>query len=168
MDIDKIINDTLMNDLQKNPQKDKTKERLIQVIASGKSKFYLGKQHTTDEIETLDDKELLKLYGRYEAVLGGLITDTLKTHMCSAYTKVVEFLCPTLSKGRLKLQNTSELTENLNKGPFIDLALTSLTCKLYHEYGYFLAPIEALLLTSNYIESVECEPEPIVEKDKTN
>ena len=174
MDIDKII----ANNLQDTPvqqtdlQKQKTKERLIQVIASGKSKFYLGKQCTTDEIETLDDKELAKLYGRYEAVLGGLITNTLKSHMCSTYARAVEFLCPTLSKGRLKLQNTSELTESLNKGPFIDLALTSLTCKLYHEYGYFLAPLEVMILTSNFIllnESINIESpvEPII-KNKTN
>ena len=67
MDIDQLISLETLKDVVQ----DKTKERLIQVIASGKSKFYLGKQCTTDEIETLNDKELAKLYGRYEAVLGG-------------------------------------------------------------------------------------------------
>ena len=133
-------------------QENKMKERLVHVVASGRSKHYFGKPYSTNEIEGLDQKELAKLYARYEAVLGGLITKTLKIHMCYAYTRAIEFLCPTVSKGRFELHNINELNESLGKGPFIDLALTSLTCKLYHEYGHFLAPIEAMLLTSNYVQ----------------
>ena len=54
------------------------KEKLIQVVAGGKSRRYLGKLLTMKEIEQLDDEAVKKLYARYEATLGGLITRQLK------------------------------------------------------------------------------------------
>ena len=56
----------------------KMKEKLIQVVAGGKSRRYLGKMLTMKEIEQLDEEALKKLYARYEAALGGLITNKLK------------------------------------------------------------------------------------------
>ena len=55
----------------------KMKEKLIQVVAGGKSRRYLGKTFSTNEIEQLDEEALRKLYARYEAALGGLITRQL-------------------------------------------------------------------------------------------
>lgn len=134
------------------PQDNNVKERLVQVVISGKSKEYLGKQYSTNEIESLDEKDLAKLYARYEGVLGGLITKTLKRHICNSYTKLVEFFCPAVSNGKLKLEQSDELAQQLNEGPFIDLALTSLTCQMYHKYGHFLAPFEVAILTSNFVK----------------
>ena len=147
--------DNLLNQAEEHvPQDNKMKERLIQVVASGKSKQYLGKLYSTDEIEKLDEKEIAKLYARYEAVLGGQITATLKQHIIFAYTRAVEVICPAVSQGRFALCNTNKMCENLNNGPFIDLALTSLTCRMYHDYGHLLAPLEAVLLTSNFVQPV--------------
>ena len=126
----------------------KLKEKLIQVVASGKSKQFLGKALTTKEIEELDDNQIQKFYARYEAVLGGMITKQLKHHICHAYSRFVSFICPTLN---FKIEDIAGLTTSLNDGPFIDLALSSLTCKLYHEYDYLLAPIEAAIITSGYL-----------------
>ena len=78
----------------------KEKEKLILVVASGKSKQFLGKLMTTADIETLSDEDVQKLYARYEAALGGLITRQLKKHMCYAYSRVIQSICPTL-----KVQN---------------------------------------------------------------
>jgi hypothetical protein len=145
--------DNLLNQAEEHvPQDNKMKERLIQVVASGKSKQYLGKLYSTDEIEKLDEKEIAKLYARYEAVLGGQITATLKQHIIFAYTRAVEVICPAVSQGRFALYNINGMCENLNNGPFIDLALTSLTCRMYHDYGHLLAPLEAVLLTSNFVQ----------------
>lgn len=159
MNMDELIDQIYSEADQSIPcsttEDNKVKERLIHVVASGKSKQYLGRLYSTDEIEKLDDKELSKLYARYEAVLGGQITQTLKQHMIYAYTRAFEFLCPTVSQGRLAVYDTDEMCKHLNDGPFIDLALTSLTCKMYHEYGHFLAPIEAILLSSNFVRPVE-------------
>ena len=98
-----------------------------------------------------DEKELAKLYARYEAVLGGHITQTLKNHMIYAYARAVAVLCPTVSQGRFAVSNTNDMFQSLKDGPFIDLALTSLTCQMYHQYGHLLAPLEAVLLTSNFV-----------------
>ena len=126
----------------------KMKEKLIQVVASGKSRQYLGKAFNTKEIEELNQEQIQKLYARYEAVLGGLITKQLKLHMCIAYSRAVKFICPTLN---FELDDIKGLANSLSEGPFIDLALSSLTCKLYHEYGHFLAPLEAAIITSSHL-----------------
>ncbi len=153
---------------QELPKDNKTKERLIHVVASGKSKQYFGKLYSTEDIEKLDERELAKLYARYEAVLGGRITQTLKQHMIYAYTRAVEVLCPTVSQGRFTVYNSSEMCQSLNDGPFIDLALTSLTCQLYHEYGHLLAPLEAILLTSNFVQPTKPENQPADQQNLTS
>ena len=109
---------------------------------------------TTKEIEQLDDDQIQKLYARYEAVLGGLITNKLKTHICYVYSRAVSLICPTLN---CKVEDIAGLTTSLSEGTFIDLALCSVTCKLYHEYGYLLAPI---VITSSHLTPVE-QPPPL-------
>ena len=68
--------------------------------------------------------------------------------MCYAYSRAVRFICPTLN---FEVKNIVGLSTSLSEGPFIDLALSSLTCKLYHEYGHLLAPIEAAIITSSHL-----------------
>ena len=132
----------------------KMKEKLIQVVAGGKSRRYLGKLLTMKEIEQLDDEAVKKLYARYEATLGGLITKQLKKHMCYAYSRAVRFICPTLN---FEVKDIVGLSTSLSEGPFIELALSSLTCKLYHEYGHLLAPIEAAIITSSHLTPLEAK-----------
>ena len=50
------------------------RERLIAVAASGNAKLYLGKNITTSEIENLGEKEVLKLYSRYETYIVNVMT----------------------------------------------------------------------------------------------
>ena len=139
----------------------KEKEKLILVVASGKSKQFLGKLMTTADIETLSDEDVQKLYARYEATLGGLITIQLKKHMCYAYSRVIQSICPTLN---CKIEDIGGLTTSLGDGPFIDLALSSYTCKLYHDYGHLLAPIEAAIITSGYLsKATPVQPEALVQ-----
>ena len=69
----------------------------------------------------------------------------LKKHMISAYTKVAELVFPVISQGRLAVSDKNEMCKSLNDCPFIDLALTTLTSKLYHDYCPFLAPLEGAL-----------------------
>ena len=134
----------------------KMKEKLIQVVAGGKSRRYLGKLMTMKEIEQLDEEAVKKLYARYEATLGGLITNKLKKHMCYAYSRAVRFICPTLN---FEVKDIVGLSTSLSEGPFIDLALSSLTCKLYHENGHLLAPIEAAIITSSHLTPLEAAAE---------
>ena len=165
--IDQLLQDAVQDATLANITADisadtsKKKEKLILVVASGKSKQFLGKLMTTADIETLSDEDVQKLYARYEAVLGGLITKQLKYHMCYAYSRVIQFICPTLN---CKIEDIGGLTTSLGDGPFIDLALSSYTCKLYHDYGHLLAPIEAAIITSGYLsKATPVQPEALVQ-----
>ena len=170
-DIDKIIDNALITPLTSSvPISEQSivnqdRERLISIVAGGNSKEYLGKTLTTSEVENLSDKEFTKLYARYEAYLGGLITKSLKEQLCSAYVKGIELLCPAVSKGHVQLEYRDELVESLNIDPIINLAVSKYTCKLYHEYGHFLAPITAALLTSTHLSYQE--PLPLILKVPT-
>ena len=94
MNLDKIISDTLETQIEKKepPKEDShldmlevgfhvegLRERLIGVAFAGKSKEFLGKNITSEEIERLDREAILKLYARYETRMGGLITKSLKS-----------------------------------------------------------------------------------------
>ena len=165
--IDQLLQDAVQDATLANITADisadtsKEKEKLILVVASGKSKQFLGKLMTTADIETLSDEDVQKLYARYEAAHGGLITRQLKKHMCYAYSRVIQFICPTLN---CKIEDIGGLTTSLGDGPFIDLALSSYTCKLYHDYGHLLAPIEAAIITSGYLsKATPVQPEALVQ-----
>ena len=165
--IDQLLQDAVQDATLANITADisadtsKEKEKLILVVASGKSKQFLGKLMTTADIETLSDEDVQKLYARYEAALGGLITRQLKKHMCYAYSRVIQSICPTLN---CKIEDIGGLTTSLGDGPFIDLALSSYTCKLYHDYGHLLAPIEAAIITSGYLsKATPVQPEALVQ-----
>ena len=126
------------------------RERLIGVAVAGKSKEYLGKSITSDEIGSLDQKELRKLYARYEAHIGGVVTNTMKKHFVTAYINLVELSLPK----NLVIVDREGLEESLNRGLFIELGLSKLTCSLYHRFGHLLAPVESVLLTSNHLKKV--------------
>ena len=149
-----------------NPMVETHKERLIAVAASGNAKLYLGKNITTTEIESLEDKEVLKLYSRYETYIGNVMTKSLKSTICGAYTAIMSSLVPSVSKGKYMLIEGERLSESLIENPVINLALSTYTCKLYHDYGHYLAPLTAGLLTSGHVKATNPPPEP--QKEETN
>ena len=118
--------------------------------SSGKEQEYLGKSITSDEIGSLNQKELRKLYSRYEAHMGGVVTNKMKKHFVTAYTNLVGFFLPK----NLAIFDREGLEESLNGGPFIELGLSKWLCGLYHRFGHLLAPVEAVLLTSNHLKRV--------------
>ena len=48
------------------------------------------------------------------------------------------------------INNATYQRETLSERP-IRQPLSSLTCKLYHEYGHLLAPIDAAIITSSHL-----------------
>lgn len=139
------------------------RERLIAVAASGNAKLYLGKNITTSEIENLQEKELLKLYSRYETYIGSVMTKSLKSTICGTYTMIMSALVPSVSKGKYMLVEGERLSESLIENPVINLALSTYTCKLYHDWGHYLAPLTAGLMTSGHVKSA---PPPSSEPDQ--
>ena len=183
MDIDKILDDiesldhgeptnesVIFPDVQgQQGQLQAYKERLIAVAASGNAKLYLGKNITTSDIENLEDKEVMKLYSRYETYIGSVMTKSLKSAICGAYTTLMSVLVPSVSKGRYILIEGERLSESLIENPVINLTLSTYTCKLYHNYGHYLAPLTAGLLTSGHVKEAPLQAKPEVpEKDLSN
>ena len=105
--------------------------------------------------ESLEGKELMRLYSRYEAYIGSVMTKSLKSAICGAYTTIVGALVPSLSKGKYMLVESEKLSESLIENPVINLALSTYTCNLYHNYGHYLAPLTAGLLTSGHLKKVQ-------------
>ena len=162
-EIDEILDGVMTPEVVSNETEDETekmRERLITVAVGGKSREYLGKSVTSDEIGSLDQKELRKLYARYENHMGGVVTNTMKKHFVTAYTNLVGLFLPK----NLVIADREALEASLNEGPFIELGLSKWTCGLYHRFGHLLAPVEAVLLTSNHLRKVPSE-EPEVEDD---
>ena len=47
--------------------------------------------------------------------------------------------------------NPPKLLEDLEEDPFINHALTSISCELCYKYGMYLAPLTAMLTTAKHI-----------------
>ena len=72
----------------------------------------------------MEEKAVLKLYSRYEAYIGNVMTKSLKSAICGAYTTIMGVLVPSVSKGRYALVEGEKLSESLIENPVINLALT--------------------------------------------
>ena len=138
------------------------RERLIAVAASGNAQQYLGKHITTSKIENLEEKEVRKLYSRYEAYIGGEMTKSMKSAICKTYTTLMGVLIPSASKGKYMLDEGERLSEKLIENPVVNLALSTYTCNLYHSYGHYLAPLTATLLTSGHIKGAPTEQPAVI------
>ena len=162
-EIDQIIDDVLLEPSENFPMSERKiddqteilRERLIGVAIAGQSSEFLGKNISSTEIEKLDEKEVKKLYSRYEARVGGMVTKSLKTQIISAYTNILGLLLP---KQNIIIVEREKLEKSLNDGPFINLALNKYTCNLYHKFGHLLAPIEAALVTCNHLQKSALKP----------
>ena len=166
-DIDQIIDGVVTPEestVLVSNETENIRERLITVAVGGKSKEYLGKSVTSDEIGSLDQKELRKLYARYEAHMGGVVTNTMKKHVVTAYTNLVGLFLPK----NLVIADREALEASLNEGPFSDLVLSKWTCELYHRFGHLLAPVEAMLLTSNHLRKVPAPSASVEVEDVQN
>ena len=124
----------------------KHRERLAALAAGGQAKQYLGKVLTVDQIESLDEDEVEKLYTRYEARLGAAMTKTLGQAALQLYSGVVSMFLP------ISPENQKALVCDLEADPFVEHALSSATCELYHRYGMLLAPLTTALTTIKYTQ----------------
>ena len=117
------------------------RERLAALAAGGRARQYLGKTLSIDQIDNMEEEEVEKLYGRYEARLGATMTKTLRGAVLQLYTSVVSTLLP------IPPEEQPELLAELESDPFVEHAVGSATCELYHQFGMYLAPVTAGLTT---------------------
>lgn len=123
------------------------KDRLSAIIVSGKSKAFLGHLYSTADIEAMTKEDLDSLYMRYENVLGAKMTNNLGKTIISLYCKTANWLFP--------IDSTESLTYDLESNPVISSAVGSLSCWLFFNFGNYLAPLMAGLITSDHINLAE-------------
>lgn len=128
------------------PEIDMTKERnrLSAIIVGGNSKKYLGKELKLSDIDTMESDEIKKLYCKYEARLGAIMTKTLGNTFINLYVMgVLKYF---------NIQNPLDLIQDLEEDPFVNQALNNTCCELYYKFGMYLAPFTAMLTTVKHIK----------------
>ena len=117
------------------------RELLAALAAWGRAQQYLGKALSVDQVDNMEDEEVEKLYGRYEARLGAAMTKTLGAAALQLYTSVASMFLP------IPLEEQPELLAELEADPFVEHAVSGATCELYHRFGMYLAPVTEALTT---------------------
>ena len=120
------------------------RERLLAIVSGGQSKEYLGKDVSIEKIEGMTDAEIDKLYARYEARLGLIITRNLGNTLIHLYSTAVSKY--------LSIDDQAGLVRDLQRDPFLGHALNSFTCGLYHRFGMFLAPLTTAVTTAKHCQ----------------
>ena len=136
------------------PEEEEQMQKLAAIAAGGQVGQYglvvRGKTFTADQINTLDNTEIEKMYARYEARLEAAMTKTLVSVALQIYAGTVGMFLP--------IENQPGLSADLESDPFVGHALSSATCELYHRYGMFLAPLTAALTTLKHCQFGHCCP----------
>ena len=130
---------------QEEERVQKHHERLAAIAAGGQAWQYglvvRGKAFTADRIDALDNTEIEKMYARYEARLGVVMTKMLGSAALQLYAGVASMFLP------IPAENQPGLIADLEGDPFVGHVLSSATCELHHRYGMFLAPLTSVLTT---------------------
>ena len=133
--------DPKINELEDNDVREK-RERLVVCVLSGKSKMYLGKEYTEQQINEMDYNSLNTLLNRYESVLSAQMTKSLGKSVINLYSNLA---CSLLGVG-----NQQELSTYLECDPFLNTALQRFTCDLYYRFGALLAPVSVGIITGKH------------------
>ncbi|WP_375676059.1 hypothetical protein, partial [Bartonella sp. CL42QHWL] len=115
----------------------KAKQDLEILVATGKSKDFLNKQITFNDLDNMTEKEILKHHRMYETKMAARLNDSLGKTVLKAYTKLSRWLVPIDDEDDLyhDLRNDYLITNELDKwlgwfsikmGPLTALASTTL------------------------------------------
>ena len=128
------------------------RERLASVAAGGQAGRYgllaHGKAFTSSHIEELGDSEIERLYARYKTRLGAAMTKTLGSAALQLYAGVESMFPPIQAENKPGLIAHLELEGD----PFVEHALSSAICELYHPYAMFLALLTVALTTIKHCQ----------------
>ena len=120
------------------------RERLAALAAGGRARQYLGKALSVDMVDSMGEEEVERLYSRYEGRLGAAMTKTLGAAGLQLYISVASSLLP------IPREEQPKLLAELESDPFVEHAVSSATCELYHRFGMYLAPLTAGLATMKH------------------
>lgn len=120
------------------------KEKLYQLITTGKSKLYLGKQLTVEEVQSFTPEEVADYYARFQSALGAKMAKSIGTSLISLYTKTLNHF--------LKVKDVDYLSEDLTNDPIVTNTIGSISCELYYRFGNLLGPVAVALISANHID----------------
>ena len=119
------------------------KQKLIECVLTRNSKQYLGKANYTEEqLNELSEKEVHKLFSNYEVKLLGRMVKSLGKSIIKIYSMEA---CTVLG-----MSNQNALSDDLESDSFLNSTLQRFTCKLYYQFGSFLAPLSVGIITSGH------------------
>ncbi|WP_375674113.1 hypothetical protein, partial [Bartonella sp. CL32QHWL-2] len=115
----------------------KAKQDLEILVATGKSKDFLNKQITFNDLDNMTEKEILKHHRMYETKMAARLNDSLGKTVLKTYTKLSKWLLPIDDEDDLyhDLRNDYLITNELDKwlgwfsikmGPLTALASSTL------------------------------------------
>ena len=148
MNIDNVI-DEMLSETESDsatPPETHHRERIAALAAGGRAKQYLGKSLSVDQVDNMNDEEVEKLYSRYEAQLGAAMTKTLGAAVLQLYTSVASLFLP------IPPEEQPKLLAELEADPFVEHAVSTSTCELYHHFGMYLAPMTTALTTLRHCQ----------------
>ena len=107
--------------------------KLLEIVATGKSKHYFGKKYKSEEIKELSEDDKLALYEGYKLIEQSELALAMKDTFVSG---IAELSCSLFG-----IKNKEGLTEDLRNDPFTEKFVGVVTSSLYGSLGYFFAPI---------------------------
>lgn len=128
---------------------DAKREKLMEIIVSGKSKLYLGIDLTPEKVSGLSGDEVVFFHNRYEKVLGSQMVRSIGHSLISLYANVVDKL--------FTVDNRDDLVYDLKQDVVLNNTLADISRLLYYQFGGFLAPISASLITVQHLKYIPLE-----------
>ena len=133
--------DPKINEVEENDVREK-RERLVACVRSGNSKQYLAKEYTEQQINEMDCTNVNTLLNRYESVLSAQMTKSLGKSVINLYSNIA---CSVLG-----VDNQQDLSDDLERVPFLNTAMQRFTCDLYYRFGALLAPVSVGIITGKH------------------
>ena len=120
------------------------REQLAMLVASGKTKEFLGARLTQDDVKKMSEHDVEKYYKRYEAALASRVTDTFVDGFLKLACKAVGMAVP--------IGSTEKLHDNLKDDYIIQQELSSTAGLLSLKCGRLMAVASAVLHIANHVE----------------
>lgn len=138
------------------------RKRLAALVAGGKALEYIGHNLSLHQIESLPDGEIEELYSQHETRLGALMTGSVGRALLELYGIAVSKAAPILAShthpGRTVYVDRPALVADLEQDPVAGRILNSITCDLYHSYGWSLGPVAVAAITVKHIHLIDEDP----------
>ena len=82
----KMVEEPIGNLGYETPQSDTKRQKLLECVLTGKTKLYLGKVYTEEQLAKLNEEEVEKLFNNYEAKRSGQMVKSLGRSIINMYS----------------------------------------------------------------------------------